>query len=293
MVPINFIERHYPNIRVHLWVPVFFRDYAKRCVTTKNIFIRDFTEAAKHWKHGMPTYVFGNKADRFNNLSCHMVDHAFFFLNFQPISIKDKNYPRVNLDGVKLPPNVDLPEKYAVVCTGFTTEVRELLPEHVNKISDYLVEQGITPVYLGNKAAPNGMGHVIMPKFHEEVDYSKGIDLLNQTSLLQAAKVIEGSKCLVGLDCGLHHIAGCTDVPIVMGFSSLLAEHRLPYRNGVLGDGCYPVELTDEENKHRGFQSKSPFAYNRNFTRFICDEERNVLKQLNADKYIEQIRKLL
>lgn len=295
LVPILYIQKYHPNIIVHLFVPDFFKEFAIRCINTKQVIVKSFSDLQKKPKilnKSGAMYAYAKFETRCNNLASHMVDHAFFIMNFQPIDTNDKNYPKVNLEGISID-RFNLPERYAVLSTGYTSEVREFLPEHINKISTFLLEQGITPVYLGKGESHNGVGHVIKPVFKEDIDFSKGVNLINQTTLLESAKIIEKSKFLLGLDNGLHHIAGCVDeVPIVMGLTTVLKEHRMPYRKGVLGYNVYPVEATKEELDCIACQSTKPFAYGHKFTTCYT-KTKKCLEIVNADKYIVQIKKLL
>ena len=58
---------------------------------------------------------------------------------------------------------------------------------------------------------------------------------------LATAALIARAACFVGSDSGLLHVAGATDVPIVGVFTCALAETRLPWRNGTLGERCEAV----------------------------------------------------
>jgi len=51
---------------------------------------------------------------------------------------------------------------------------------------------------------------------------------------------------IIGLDNGLIHLAGMTDVPIVAGYTTVDPYYRVPYRHGVKGWNCYVVEPTSE-----------------------------------------------
>lgn len=289
---LKYIEKNYPNVIVHAWVPPYFKEFAKRCITNhKQIIIRDFTELNKY-KKAQPTYSYAH--NHIKNLASHMTDHAFFVMNFQPTSINDKNYPKVKLDDVVLSSDITnvLPKKYAVLSTGYTSPVREWKPEHINKVSDYLNSMGITPVYLGKTESDNKTGHIIKAIFEEEIDFSKGVSLIDQTDLVESAKIIEGAELVIGLDNGLIHVAACTDVKIVVGYTTLFSQHRLPIRDNVLGNNCYPVELTDKELDCRGCQSRECFRFNHDFKQ-CYKGTMECLKLLDSDKYIFAINKAI
>lgn len=290
LIPLNYFSKHYPNMVFHVWVPIYFVDFAKRCLPNRKQFIiRDFAQMATKYDKNIPTYTYGSH--RINNLATHLVDEAYQKFNTQPLTVEDKNYIRIPLADVKID-KFHLPASYAVLPTGFTAGVREWLPKHVNKVVDHLLSKGITPVFLGKKEAFNGAGHTIAPTFKEEIDYSKGINLIDQTTLVESAKIIEGAKLLVGLDNGLCHVAACTETPVVMGFTSLWKEHRLPYRYDKLGGGIEAVELTDQELDCRGCQSKYLFLYKHDFKE-CYRKDLKCLDLLDANKYIAAIDKIL
>jgi GT2 family glycosyltransferase/ADP-heptose:LPS heptosyltransferase/predicted SAM-dependent methyltransferase len=61
------------------------------------------------------------------------------------------------------------------------------------------------------------------------------VDLTKRLTLHQIAELIGRSKCFVGSDSGLLHVAGTTETPIVGLFFSAKGEYRVPYRRGELG----------------------------------------------------------
>lgn len=125
----------------------------------------------------------------------------------------------------------ELPERYAVLTPGFTTEVRMMRGKYLNTISSYLLYRGITPVYLGkNTFAISGKNHTVAPtykaSFDEDFKPEMGIDLREQTTLLEATEIMSGAEMVLGIDNGLLHFAGCTEVPIVFGHTITDPRHR-------------------------------------------------------------------
>jgi ADP-heptose:LPS heptosyltransferase len=118
-------------------------------------------------------------------------------------------------------------EKFIAVHLGITGRNRTFPPQFWEPIIRGIVAMGIKVVSLGTMR-----------------DYAiKGNpDLRSQLSLHQNACLLKRAACFVGNDSGLVHVAGTTDVPIVALYTSAKAEYRLPYRNGELGGGCYPIK---------------------------------------------------
>lgn len=294
---IPYILTYYPHIDLTLVVQSYFKSIAKRSLPkSRKLRVIDFDEAKNLPQ--MPVKSFQHTGF-YNNLSTHLTDHAFRILISQDVPIEHRNYLPIKTSGISVK-RFGLPEKYVVIPTGYTAKVREMRPEVVNGITTYLVEKGYTPVFLGKKEAAAGItasGEVakIEATFSDEIDFSIGIDLRDKTTILETVKIIGESSAICGLDNGLLHIAGCTDVPIVGGFTTVDPNHRMPYRNGKLGDGFYPVILSDEELACNFCQSRCSLTIkhpNKDF-RYCIYDDYECTKLLTAEKYIEQLDKLL
>ena len=68
------------------------------------------------------------------------------------------------------------------------------------------------------------------------------VDLTNRLTIHQIADLIARSRCFVGNDSGLLHVAGTTTTPIVGLFTSVRADLRLPHRDGAYGGRCVGLE---------------------------------------------------
>lgn len=271
---------YYPHITIHLYIPVFMHELYRYWFSAFgrrfNIYDREnWTSAIKR-----PSYWFGEGFT--TTLGTHLVHHAFqTFLDQEPHP-DWCSYP-------KLPPLegydkewMDLP--YVVVTTGYTAESREMLPDIVNSVVDGIIARGMLPVFLGKQ----DVYFDLKGKFKEGVDYTKGIDLRDSTSLREAATILHFSKAVMGLDNGLLHLAACTPVPIVMAFSSQYPRLRLPYREGVMGKG---VEVVEPDNC-QGCEPRLRFEYQHDF-RYCFYGDYVCLKELTAQKYLDALDKLL
>ena len=65
-------------------------------------------------------------------------------------------------------------------------------------------------------------------------------NLINKLSVQQVHCLIKRSKCFVGNDSGMLHVAGTTETPIVGIFTSAMGEYRMPYRQGVF---CHNAKI--------------------------------------------------
>lgn len=287
MPAIKYIVDNHPHVILYLFVPDFFKEFARRSVPNlENIY--GFSDKSK-FNDKYPCKAFS--MHRFNNLGTHMTIHAFTMLcNTHPEDLNAYNYLELDTSDQDLS-KFNLPRDYVVITTGFTAPVREFLPEYINEISDYIVKKGYIPVYLGKKETPNGAGHIIKGEFREEINFSNGVNLIDQTSLLESREIIKHAKVIIGLDNGLLHIAGTCDVPIVGGFTSVNPIHRMPYRSGQMGKDFYPV-VPNEDLACRFCQSNFQFTYNFKFTHCYYNDYK-CLKMLSPDLYINQLEKIL
>jgi ADP-heptose:LPS heptosyltransferase len=291
MPAFRFIYEKHPHVHVYVWIPDFFYDFAKACLkgTENRILLGKWSQGADGFKSGYHSVSFRN--NHYTNLAQHMTEHAFHLIcNTVPDDKNYLNYLQPNLSKI----NIDefkLPEKYVVITTGFTAKVREFLPRHINTISQYVLDKGFTPVFLGKKETPSGLKFVIKGKFNTEINYDSGINLIDKTTLLQATLICSKAAAVVGLDNGILHLASCTDVPIVGGFTTVKPEHRVPYRDGVKGKNYFAV-VPPESLKCRFCQSNWNFSFENVFTE--CKyEDYTCLSELGADLYIKELEKVL
>lgn len=229
------------------------------------------------------------KTEFFTPMHTHLVDHAFSYIcDTMYVPVEEKNYLQFDLEKIDIT-KFRLPERYVVITTGYTAEVRRLPANTINRLAGWLNLKGYTPVFLGNKSTfRGGVAESIEGKFDEEIDFNKGIDFRDQTTLLQAAKIMASSNAVVGLDNGLLHVAGCTAAPIIAAYTNALPEHRLPIRNNVLGwacrvvmpPGCYSCQSTTNFLPDQDYR-------NCVWPKLACNDK------LTADLFIRELEKIL
>jgi ADP-heptose:LPS heptosyltransferase len=280
---LRYVYENYPHIFMHVWVPNYFLDFtiASMPVDKKRLWIKNFEEAKTKFDDKMT----GRSFKLYNgcSLATHPTDVAFLgFINRIP-DIKYKNYINFPLEN----PHYLLPDNYVVITTNFTANVRQFLPEHINKISDYCNSKGYTPVYLGRTHTETGVKHVIKGTLDKDIDFTKGVNLINKTSLLESREIISNAKAIVGLDNGLIHLAGTTDVPIVVGYTSVGPEIRMPIRHNTLGWNCFPV-VPPESLECRFCQSNWNLTFQHDFKECFYNDLK-CIKQLDAQLYIDQL----
>lgn len=286
---IKFIMDNHPYLVVNLWVHAYAVDLCKKLLPYKNIRIASIDEANKNYNDDL----FGRSPDRghISNLSLHITDHAFFTLAHRGPEDKDRNY--LKLDPIDIT-EFNLPIKYIVITTGFTSKTREWPASSINEVTDYIIQKGYTPVFLGKSFTPAYKDEGIVGTF--EADYSKGINLIDKTDLFQANSIMAGSLCVVGSDNGLLHLAALSEeTKIVYAFTSVEPHHRLPYRKNKLGYKCYVVTPDKKKLRCTGCQSNMIFANSSHDFRncFYGNDDIQCVKELTSDKFITQIENAL
>lgn len=157
---------------------------------------------------------------------------------------------------------VPAPGRYAVITTGVTTPSRHVPGVYWNHIIEHVRERGLTPVFLGKSVVETGNSRNIHTEYDAAIRYDLGVNLLDKTSLLEAAAIMSRAACVIGHDNGLLHLAGCTAAPIVFGYNLASPEHREPRRP--VGK-TYNVTLTPQELACINCQSNTNFILGFNF----------------------------
>jgi len=286
---IKYMVDHHPHATFHTWVPDYFKDFAENCLGKhKNLVVRGFKDKDKYKQH---FYARAFSIHGHTNLATHQTDNAFSILVNKAVGPEFKNYLKPDLSEVDIS-HFKLPDSYFVITTGFTAKVREFLPEHVNNIIKYLRIKGQNIVFLGKESTKVGIDDKsIKGAFSSEVNYKEGLNLINDTDLFEGTKIMSGAKAVIGLDNGLLHLAACTEVPIIGGFTTVEPLYRTPYRKDVLGWNYFPV-VPDESLKCRFCQSNWVYTYEHDF-KDCYYKDYECTKILTAAQYIKEIERFL
>lgn len=221
---IEFIAEHYNHIQGHLVIPQYFMEIATN-VLRKYPHWKFYTDIPERFMQGEGKPMKQQLEFPINPTSTHMLDLGFDYFVHTPIPDEFNRYPVLNLDGVEPPV---LPYDYAVMTPVIEAQTRRMPADVFNGICDHLNKWGIRPVFLGKTGMAERNG-TVDPKY----DLTKGYDLINKTTLLEAAKIIQQSKMILGIDNGLLHLAAMTDATILYGFTIAgPTTRRIRRRNG-------------------------------------------------------------
>ena len=218
----------------------------------------------------------------------HPVDYAFHVLaDRHEYRIENKNYLKIRPYEINIK-RFKLPNKYACICTTASEPCKALPPEVLNQIADFVIQKGYTPVFLGKQEAKAGYKDFAVRAKVIDIDYSKGVNLVDKTSMLEAAKVIHYSAAFVGMDSGLVHLAGCTNSSIIAGYSLVDPIHVAPIRSGSQTWRFTPIEPDDN----------IPHRYHQTYTNFKKGDYREfpyapVIGSLSIDKWTKALENVL
>lgn len=299
LTPIRWLASEATWIKGTLVCPVYFKELAEH-------FLKDFPE----W--GLRTYqdIQGwDKADTtpfrgpvilqnesLNATGAHLMTCGWvYFTNKQGPPPGWENYSQfkqADLDAIFASGGFNLPDKYVVVTVGKTTNSRKVKAEYWNHVIEHVVDRGLTPVFLGKAITETGNPRNIVTEFDKGLKLDLGINLLDKTSLLQAAAIMSKAQAVVGHDNGLLHLAGCTDVPIVFGYNLASPEHRRPIRK--VGK-VYDVHLQEGELACNFCQSKTNFVIGYNFRECFYSDLKcmDLLFANKAEKWKAQLNRAL
>lgn len=229
--------------------------------------------------------------DRITSLSLHLTNQAFLMLTDSlPPSPKDAQYPLAKLVTMDTTyPIWAIPllqTEFVVITCGYTSRTRQWPSYHINSLAVKIREAGLTPVLLGtnNEMITGVPRDNIKTSLDSGIDKSLFVDLTNKTSLIEALGVMQRAKAVVGVDNGLLHLAHCTDVPVVYGFTTLLPEHRVPSRS------CGMTEVMESLVPCKGCQSRGTFI-NNDWRTCIFDDYACTMT-MTSDRFMAGLTKL-
>lgn len=282
---IEYVAENFNYVQGNLIIPEWLHEIAKN-ILSKYPHWRVYDKVPSHLSQGIQLRE--QIMDPVNATMMHLVDLGFlYFAGQQPTPEEYNRYPLLDLENVPIP-GPKLPDNYAVVIPGAQAANRKFLPHQLNGISDHLISKGITPVYLGTQTMNHGTRKI---DIDDRYDLSKGVNLIGQTYLLDAAKIMEKARMVIGIDNGLLHLAGMTDATILYGYTIAGPKHRqIRRRYG------HTVELYGSKEKLPCLfcQENMRFFLGHHFTECMYKEyEPSCVKELNLQSWIATIDQVL
>lgn len=285
MSAIKFVAEQYNYVVGHLIVPPFFMEVAQNLM-------REYPHWRVHTKIperlGNGTQLRQPLVNPVNATMMHLIDlGAIYFAGMDRLPDDFNFYPELDIEDLELPSGLIPPGKFAVMTPGATARTRRMLPSVYNAICDHLISKGITPVHLGRTEMDHRVGLTVDDRY----DLTKGINLIDKTTLLEAAMICRDSEMVLGIDNGLLHLAALTDATIIYGFTMTGPKQR-----GIRRKFGHTLELYPDEDKLpcRFCQEHVRFFYLHNFENCVYKENEPLcVKMLNAESWAATIDMVL
>ena len=286
LVAVDWNIKHHPYVHFHVWVPDYLLDFAKHVLPGQTV--RPFSKAKSKFRNdieGMTTAWCTNHTA----MRTHPIDYGFHMLSDRHIyDMSQKNY--LQIDPTRIKADFDLPKDYVVIQGTAAEEVKAMPVATINAITQYVKGKGCTPVYLGKEESHTGFKDMKAKAKVLPADFSQGINLINKTSLLEAAKVISGAKAFVGMDGGLTHLAGHTDTEIVAGYTLVDPVHIAPIRKNGQTYKFHAIQ-PDKDIPNRYYQTWHSGFMKGDFRVFPGWEK--VVENMTSDKFITILKEIL
>ena len=168
-----------------------------------------------------------------------------------------------------------------IICSTYRDTIRYWPVEEMIKVAEYVKASGHLPIFIGKE----DFSKDTKTQLTKEDAGRYGIDLRNQTSLLELATLMGMAKAVVGLDSGPIHLAGTTSVPIICGYTSVAPEYRIPVRR------VGPTYVVAPDVSCKYCQSHW-LLYYWDFGKCYL-KHADCCKQMTADKFIGYLSRLL
>ena len=117
--------------------------------------------------------------------------------------------------------------KAVVLIVSYRDINRSIPSEELLKIAEYVQIRGFTPVYVGRTEDGAWKDRAPVSPFTPP---PYGVDLRNQTSVLELASIMSKSLAVCGVDSGPVHLAGTTATTLIAGYTNVDWKHRVPKR---------------------------------------------------------------
>lgn len=288
---IRFALRTYPDTVFQIWPPDYMVPLVEAALAEfPNKIVRPASRINTEADFTLPAALNKYK-DGYTTLKTPLVPYAYrCILDMDPPTIADQNYVQIMPQPLSPALKAQLGDTpYVVFTTNYTSKTRVFTGAVANPVIDYVLARGYRPVFLGQKSVPLGGGAAIGTST-SDIDVSRGLSLLDATTLMEAQAILAGARAVVGVDNGLLHLAATSDVPIVAGFTNVAAHTREPYRHGEKAWNWRSIE-PPKSLKCAPCQSKFHFCYKVKFT--LCEYGDYLCNQLDPKLFINALEEFL
>lgn len=290
---IRYAIKSTPHIYGYVITPPYFEDLARLWLDGYDERFEVRVEAVSNYadvpyiNDGRTIIIAPDRGQFANATGFHLFSLGFTYYAQKDLMLVPPEWialPEVRGDEVPLG-HLKLPERYAVIVPTGVDKNRILTGGAINGAVSFLRSRGITPVFLGKGPYTTGR-FAILP---EGVRGEGVLNLINQTSLVEAACVMDGALLTLGMDSGLMHLASCTKSPTVWLFTSVDPRLRLPPRPA---DRKTAVITPPESLACRFCSSQARYVINHDFAGCLYGDNECV-KTLTAERIVAVLKEVL
>lgn len=205
-----------------------------------NPYVKDllsFEEFDKLYPKGeiLESFTYAGKRDQ------RGIEKKFAHIDIRQIHAMDLGFQllphEMEYDFFPSPPdnNFELPKEYIVLHVTSNWPNRTWDYKNWEELIRWLSEKDIYTVLIGqdyNETLHKSVSNKPLEKKCPQFENLYGKDLTNKGTLDDMWHVINKAKCIVTMDTGPLHIAGCTDTHIIQLGSAIHPSLRAPYRKG-------------------------------------------------------------
>jgi len=285
---IKYMLRTNPQMFMTLWCPDYFIDLAnlllQECTLLEIKHIDDY-KANCDWDK--PHFSFRHA--QHTSMATNLTRYAFNMLVNKEVAEAELEYPSAARN-----PKSPLESTYVVITTNYIAPARRFMQDEACKLINYFTSHGTEVILLGKqdfKVRSGKQDTSIKSDTLEIPPHPLVADKRDQTTLLEALDIMSKAQCVLGVDNGLIHLAACTDVPIVMGFTSVDPEHRRIIRHGELSWRLYHVQPSTSL-QCRYCESRMGLIYGHRF-KFCFYDDYTCCSQMTSDKFVAQYKQAM
>lgn len=270
---LKWVHEQHPHVDARIYVTTIFAEVAEHLFRgIPRWEVRDRKQFGKFYEPGSLIAFPKGGEQLLNAVGQHLLDLGFNYFGCTAKAPEGYNaLPEIDFeaDWSKWPEMDQYRHMgFAIFTPGATAGIRTVPVEGFNALVEYTRAHGIMPVFLGKREV--AMGYTA--KF-ADYDYSRGVDLRERTTLLEATALMNdpGCKFVIGLDNGLLHMAGTTKATVIFGHNIADIEHRRLRRSR---GRTIDVSISKEELSCIGCQSHMRFTYNHDFKKCMFGDDK-------------------
>jgi hypothetical protein len=282
-----YLADKWPHVDVMANVPDYLMDLAKYLARDSKLLpnIYSFTETCKGLPRACGVMQFDGVPHSY--LHRHLFDHAINTIIDANISWDEVGWWHDDFASVDVS-RFNLPATYIVGTPLFQSANRRMKEAEWNKLADALP---MPIVHIGTETMSAGVktdGKEIKRMLYLSGTHENSVNLINQTNLLEAARIMHGASAIIGVDNGLIHLASIPRTPTVAGYTNVNPLHRIP---PTASKYPFSVVVPDQKKLTCTFCQSNMVYASHGFQNCLYQDNACV-EEMTAEAFIEGLKKI-